>query len=253
MKSNQSEKQQVKVKNGALPPKDIQFPENIKKTVEADWRVELLLEEHPEYTGRIYIAKFTSRRGNTDTIYCVFSDLFDKKKQKELIKELVNRGRFHPDELQAFIQYLDCLKVTDQTISNDEGYKQHILGTTKLTNNDEAEKVYRAIVEHAIENESAFPDKDKYKNDCDGLRFIGEREKAKYGEHSIAFEAQKFRDLINIPNNKKVNAILRDLAIKGVFFPGTSENRKKVVLLEGHTSNCYIFKIDESVLAQGGI
>ncbi|KZO00428.1 hypothetical protein [Pseudobacillus badius] len=255
MGKNQSEKQQVKVKNGALPPKDIQFPASIKEVVETDWKVALLLEEHPDFTGKVYIAKFTSKWGNTDTIYCVFSDLFDKKKQRELTKELVNRGRFHPDELQAFIQYLDCLKVTEQTISNDEGYKQHILGTTELTNIDEAEKVYRAIVEHALENESVFPSKDLggYRDEHDGVRLDQPKEVAKYGEYAIAFEASKLRDLLEVTNTKKFNAILGDLAKKGVFFPGSSENRKKITLRTGYAPHCYIFKIDESVLTKGGM
>lgn len=252
MSKNQSVKKQVKVKNGVLPPKDIQFPDGIKEAVESDWKVELLLEEHPEFIGKVYVAKFTSKCGRTGSIYCLCSDLYDKKRQKELIRELVNKGRFRPDELQAFIQYLDFLKIAEKTISNDDGYKQHILGTTELTNNDEAIKVYKAIVEHAIENESAFPDKDNYIDVCDGIRYKEERDKAKYGEFSIAFEAKKFRDLINMQNNIKVNGILGELAKRGLFFPGSSENRKKVTLRTGYVPHCYIFKIDESVLTQGG-
>lgn len=253
MSKNQSAKNQVKVKNGVLPQRDIQFPNGIKE-VETDWKVELLLEEHPEFTGNVYIAKFTSKWGNTNPIYCLCSDLYCKKKQKELIRELVNRGRFHPDELEAFIQYVDCLKVAELITSNDEGYKQHILGTTELTNNDEAENVYRAIVEHAIENESVFPSKTLggYRAEHDGVRLDQPKEEAKYGEYAIAFEASKLRDLLEVNNTKRLNAILGDLAKRGLFFPGSSENRKKVTLRTGYATHCYIFKIDESVLSEGG-
>ncbi|MFG6497274.1 hypothetical protein P8610_18065 [Fictibacillus sp. UD] len=253
MKKNPSTNDQVIVKNEVLPLRDIQFPSGIKDAVETDWKVEILLEEHPEFTGNVFIAKFTSKRGRTNPIYCLCSDLYDKKKQKELIRELVNRGRFYPDELEAFIQYVDCLKVAGLIISNDEGYKQHILGTTELTNFDEANNVYRAIVEHAIENNSAFPDKGNFREEYDGIRFTDAIDKLKYGEYSIAFEAKKFRELIDMPNTKIVNAILADLANRSLFFPGSFENRKKVTLRAGYAPHCYIFKIDDSVLSQGGM
>jgi hypothetical protein len=251
MSKNQSVSEQVNVKNGELPPKDFNFPKS-KETVEADWKVELLLEQHPEFEGDVYIAKMTSKWGGTKSVYCLCSDFFDKKRQKELTKDLVNRGRFHPDELPAFIEYVDCLKVTGIFTTNDEGYKQHIMETCELGNSDEADKVYKAIVEHVIENDSAFPDKSSFRDENDGVRFTDDKEKVKYGEYSIAFEAQKLSELIEIKNTKKLNAILGNLAKKGVFFPGSSENRKKVTLREGNARHSYIFKIDESVLLKGG-
>lgn len=244
--------QSVAIKNGVLPSHDAKFPEDIAKVVELDWKVELLLEEHPSSDGEVFIAKMTSKYGQTKPIYCICSDFLDKKKKDILTSNLVNRGRFHPDELPAFIQYVDCLKVSGQYIKNDEGYKEHITETTELKNEDEAEKVYRAIVEHAIENESVFPNKGEYKNGCDGIRFTAECELERYGNYSIAFEASKFRDLIDIPNTKKVNSILSYLASKRLFFPGSNENRKKVTLETGYAHHCYIFKIDTSVLAKGG-
>ncbi|UGB29972.1 hypothetical protein [Metabacillus sp. B2-18] len=250
---NQAVKEQVIVKNGVLPPQDIQFPTDIKKAVESDWKVELLLEEHPDYEGKVSIVKMTSKWGDTSPTYRLFSDFHDKKEQKELTKELVNKGVFYPDELPAFIKYVNCLKRAELITSNDRGYKQHILGTSELKNKAEADRVYHTIVEHVIENGSAFPAKGEYKDENDGVRFTDERDKAKYGEYSIAFEAKKLGELLEIKNKIKMNSILGELAIRGVLFPGSSENRKKVTLRQGNARHSYIFKIDESVLTKGGM
>ncbi|MBG9456041.1 hypothetical protein ABE61_18835 [Lysinibacillus sphaericus] len=250
MSKNRSVKKQVIVKNGVLPPKEIEFQGDIQERVEEYWKVELLLEWHPEYDEKIYVVKMTSKLGGTNSIFCLCSDLYDTKIQKELTKELVNKGVFYPDELPAFRMYIDSLKAAKQYTSNDEGYKHYILKVSGA-NNDEAEKAYRTIVEHAIENESVFPDKGQYNEKNDGIRFIDEKDKARYGDHAIAFEAKKLGELLEINNTKKLHAILGVLKEKGVFFPGAYENRRKVVLREGYSRHTYIFKIDKSILTQG--
>lgn len=264
-----AKKETPKVLSGKLPPEErtvivdsgddlpkVEIPEDVCKNIEGDWNVEILLEEHPEYEGKVFVIKMQSTGGTTKPVFFLPSDLYDQKSQKKIIRELVNRGRFVPDEIQALIEYVDCLKVAGPTvISTDNGnYKQHIAETSDCVEVNTVEQVYTMIIEHVIDNRSIFPNRSSNgfkKDDCHGAILDDKGSINKYGGYTVALVETYLQGIVGIRNTKKLNAVLNELANRGLFFPGGSETRRQVTLAERKVTNAYVFKIEESLLQEG--
>ncbi|GIO35722.1 hypothetical protein J41TS12_05830 [Paenibacillus antibioticophila] len=242
---------QPKVRGGSYP--SARIPEDVRKEIDPDWGVQILLEEHPEYDGKVFVIKMTSKWGPTEPIFFLPSDLYDSKGQKKIIKELVNKGRFIPDEIQALVEYVDCLKVTGPgVITIDDGsYKQYILETSDSVEGEIVDKVYKLIVDYVVDNISVFPTRKSNgfrKEDCHGAFLDDTVSMRKYGGLTVAIIETRMQEIVGIRNTKKLNAVLKELANRGVFHPGESESRKKVTLAERIVVNVYIFSIDQSLL-----
>ncbi|GMK39038.1 hypothetical protein PCCS19_20920 [Paenibacillus sp. CCS19] len=262
-------KETPKVLSGKLPSEEgtviadsgdgipkVNIPESIRESIENDWDVEILLEEHPEYEGKVFVIKMKSTGGTTKPVFFLPSDLYDQKSQKKIIRELVNRGRFVPDEIQALIEYVDCLKVAGPTvISTDNGhYKQHIAETSDSVDANTVEKVYNMIIEHVIDNRSVFPDRSCNsfkKDDCHGAILDDRAARKKYGGLTVAIVETHLQEIVGVRNTKMLNAVLNELANRGLYHLGASETRRKVTLAERCVMNAHVFKIEESLLLEG--
>lgn len=271
MAKEKKEKKMFNVLNGKLPSKepDTQFnveggrlpyaviPKEIMEVIDPDWAVQILLEEHPDHEGKVFIIKMTSKWGSTKPIFFLPSDLYDKKSLNKIIKELVNRGRFVPEEVQALVEYVDCLKVAGPgMIATDDGsYMQYIMETSDSVEGDIVDKVYNTIIEHVLDNISVFPTRKSNgykKDDCHGAFLDDDASMKKYGGLSVAIIETHMQEIVGIFNTKKLNAVLKELANRGVFHPGASESRRKVTLAERNVTNVYVFSIDPTILPERG-
>ncbi|MCC0567544.1 hypothetical protein [Brevibacillus borstelensis] len=261
---------ELKVLNGELPSSEVNsqekaegsrppfavIPADVREAIDPDWDVQILLEVDPNHDGKVFVIKMTSKWGATNPVFFLPSDLYDKKSQQKLIKELVNRGRFHPDEIQALINYVDYLKVAGPgMITPDDGsYKQHIKEISGSVEGNLSDECYNSVLEHVTENVTVFPTRttNGYKKDCcHGVLLDDDNSLKKYGGLTVAIVSKHMRDIVGIHNTKKLNAILCELARKGVFHPGSHENRKSVTLAEREVDHAYVFSIDPSLLPEG--
>lgn len=263
---------EVSLLNGQMPSESItrengassslpcaNIPEDISEAIDPDWITQLLHEYHPDYDGKVFVVKMTSRWGSTKPVFFLPSDLYDKKSLNKLTNELVNRGRFIPDEADALIKYVDYMKVAGPgMITPDDGsYKQHIMQTTDLSDEVDSEECYRQIVEYILDNGSVFPSQENNGFDdkwCHGAYLDSDKSIKKFGENAYAFVPSHLQSLLDIPNRKLFGAVLDELVKQGRLYSGGGKNPRKDIVVPLSimvSKKVYVFTIDPSVLMKG--
>ncbi|MFD2658846.1 hypothetical protein [Paenibacillus thailandensis] len=255
----------VTVKNGVLPSadevvvKESVIPAGLREVVEEKLEVEVLHVEHPDYDGKIFIAKLTSVWGESKPMFFPLGDLIDKKKKENVIIQLVNRTFFDPDKDFEFLyEYIKCLIRAKLYKTYDEKYQQYLSETEDLSENEDSLEYYKLLVEYIEENSTVFPKRSSglfEKNWCHGVYLDKPEQVKKFGKNAYAVIPEHLREIFQIPYTNKYGAVLDDLVKKGLLYCGGGKKARKdiVVSLSDRVSmKAYVFTIDPSVLVEEG-
>ncbi len=255
------------IKAGEMLPPDIDAlgdvskktrVEKIQEEVEKKWTIKLLRGKYNEYIVDVFFIEFNSKFGAT--LRCLYSDMYDPKKEKGIIRDLMNIGLMKYDDYTLFKEYIthlidlekyESVENLDETITSD-------------SDKDEAEKYYNMVVEHIRENLSLFPSSNEGLKDGDskgkyidkvshGAKIDDEAGNKKYGADAYAFVSEPLRDLLSITNTKKYGAVLDKLIEIGVLYRSIDGRKDpKVKLAKDVEQRAYVFYINPSLIKAGG-
>lgn len=253
---------EMDVKHGTLPdpnqdvslkPEHHDFrngiPADVRASIEQDWRVELLFDNHPDYSHKIFIVKMISMA--TDVFVFIPAPTLRNKKLVPLtVEKLDGVGVFKTEQMDDLCDYVDYLKrdAKSSVVSSDKDYEFDIHGVSKDSIEGVAAKYYQMLKEYIAFNPELFPNEsDNIFDDesCDGVRLTDRDKIKKYGENTYGISKKFLKDFWEVTPQKQ-KAIKTVWVNQELMFHGWGNQSQRDIKLRfnGKSTKLFVMKFD---------